>query len=432
MKLNISAMAGEALHFAARRFETVVRVSFMPLALGMVFSMAAMFSLVSVANGRFLTFADLSDGARYEMVQEAAGQAIVAGVSTGSVPVYLILGLIIIMNAVLVASFMAPLIRYSGLGEKPAAGLLRVPFGAAQARYIGASAATGLSQLILGLAPGALASAYIFGTIQKVASGAYAHFPDPDSLHTVDYVTAADALALRGSLWIYQYGLFAAGAGALGLLIVAILFLHYSKASDGAAMPLGSRLAATFGTIALFAATPAILYLGFALLVTLSFDAAIGAFFALFADPAQASMIAFGLAAFGVASYIAARVAAYPAIAVANGSMKFAGLFRLTRGGNIVRLTAAGLIIALVLLFMQVMLNAFGFNWLLAALFTIGQLAESVTRLAIGDGVASAVASLTAGAVALSQIAFNLLWAMFTYGVAAGFYGRMYRDSRAA
>jgi len=432
MKILITGQAGEALHFAARRFETIARVSILPMTLALVFSMAATFAALSVAYGRVITFSDVADSDRFAAVQQAGAQAFSQGITQGSPAILAIFLAVVALNAILTASYMAPLTRYAGLGEKPAPGLIRAPFGPAQIRFIVAGIATGATQLFIGIAPVAIAFFMIVGTIQAAASMIYASFPDPESLHTVDYVSAAEALQLRGTLWIYDYGLFA-GAGAALLIIAFItLIVHHGRRSDGARRPLAGRVNAAalnlFSYAALLAGAGAL----YGLLATFSFSGPLRVLALIFETPSSRALAVFALGAFALVCYVSARFAAYPAIATCRASMAPAGLFALTRGGNVFRLLLSAMLLALVLGFMQVMLSLFGFGSMMAAGDAIGQLIASLTRLSLGEDAAAAAQRIFVGVAAFAQIAFTVAWAMFANGVGAGFLGRLYRDSEVA
>jgi hypothetical protein len=327
---------------------------------------------------------------------------------------------------------MAPLIRYAGLGEKPPAGLFRAPFGPSQARFLAAGLATGATQIVIGLAPVAIAFALIVATIREAATKIYASFPDSESLHTVDYVAGADALSLRGTLWFYDYGLFAAAGAALFLITFAMLVVHHGRSSDGSARTLAGRFGAAGATMGFFAALIAAAGAMYGLLVTLNLSGPLQVMAAVVESPSTRAVAFFAFSAFVFVAYIALRVGAYPAIAVCRGSMAPGGLFALTRGGNIVRLFLSSLLLALVLVFMQVMLAMFGFGVVIAAGDAIGQLVASLVRLTFGNEAGAGMERLFIGVAAVAQIGFTLLWTMFANGVIAGYFGRLYRDSEAA
>lgn len=432
MKIRITGQAGEALHFAARRFETIARVSILPLALSLIFSMAATFAALSVAYGRVITFSDVADSDRFAAVRNAGAQALGQGLMQGSLPILVIVLAAIALNVILTASYMAPLIRYAGLGEKPPPGLIRAPFGPSQVRLVVASVATCATQIVIGLAPVAIAFFMIVETIQSAASRIYASFPDAGSLHTVDYVTGAEALGLRGTLWFYDYGLIAGAGAALTLAAFLILVLHHGRRSDGARRSLAGRVGAGTATLLSYAALLAGAGALYGLLATFSPGGPARVLAMVGESAASRAMALFGLGAFALICYVSARFAAYPAIAVCRASMAPAGLFALTRGGNVVRLLLSAMLLTLVLAFMQTMLSIFGFGGVIAAGDAIGQLIASLARISSGDEAATAAQRIFVGVAAFAQIAFTLAWAMFANGVGAGFMGRLYRDSEAS
>ena len=126
MGLRIFPVVGAALNFGGRRMETTARVAWLPIVLSMIASMAAVFAMVSVISGRLVTFADVPTylGA-YQIAMKNAAR----GFQSNPGAMWAISLASLAAQTLLTASFMAPLIRYAGLGEKPAPGFIRAPFG---------------------------------------------------------------------------------------------------------------------------------------------------------------------------------------------------------------------------------------------------------------------------------------------------------------
>lgn len=191
MALNVFSIAGEALNFGWRRFETILRVGWLPLSLLLVFNMATVFLWLSLAYGEAITFTDVAaSGARWADVLVLAQQK--AAESAGTLPsLALTLGSLLV-TAMLVASFMAPLVRYAGLGERPAPGLIRAPFGPDQIRFLAAGA---LSFAVFGAAVYLPVTYVTLSALQFVGAAMttpYASFPDADSLHTAQIIMGTE------------------------------------------------------------------------------------------------------------------------------------------------------------------------------------------------------------------------------------------------
>ena len=343
MRLGVFSVAGEALHFGARRMETIMRVAWLPVSLLLIVNMAAAFSYLSVSAGRLITFSDLASGQTFAMVEAYAGQAASAGLGAGSAGVWAIALASAVINAILIASFMAPLIRYAGLGEKPAPGVLRMPFGPDQLRFILAGIVSFLISALLIYAPIAMATYFIISAITRALTMAYASFPDESSLHTVEIVQGAEVLAQRG---------------------VAVLS-------------------------------------------------------------------AFAAAALALAAYANLRLYPYTAIAVCRRSFAPTGLLAVTRGGNIFRLFLIVVMLGLLLFLAEILLSVFGIDWIIVMFSALGAAVASYTGLFNGGEAATWVAPLFAALVAGVQIAFTMFWLFYTYGVSAGLFGRLYRESEA-
>ncbi|MCA8896060.1 MAG: hypothetical protein KDA48_12455, partial [Amphiplicatus sp.] len=79
MELRVFPVVGAALNFGLRRMETIMRVAWLPVVLLLVFNMASAFAILSIANDRFVTFADLAQGVSYNRVVMASQAALAKG-----------------------------------------------------------------------------------------------------------------------------------------------------------------------------------------------------------------------------------------------------------------------------------------------------------------------------------------------------------------
>ncbi|MCA8889038.1 MAG: hypothetical protein KDA46_09425 [Parvularculaceae bacterium] len=415
MRLGVFSVAGEALHFGARRMETIMRVAWLPVSLLLIVNMAAAFSYLSVSAGRLITFSDLASGQTFAMVEAYAGQAASAGLGAGSAGVWAIALASAVINAILIASFMAPLIRYAGLGEKPAPGVLRMPFGPDQLRFILAGIVSFLISALLIYAPIAMATYFIISAITRALTMAYASFPDESSLHTVEIVQGAEVLAQRGALWMYEYGYWGVAATALVAVLIVTMLAHFRRRRDGQAA-LGRGLT-VFAAIAAFVGAFA-----FAGVVSAPEGAS---------PRGVAVLSAFAAAALALAAYANLRLYPYTAIAVCRRSFAPTGLLAVTRGGNIFRLFLIVVMLGLLLFLAEILLSVFGIDWIIVMFSALGAAVASYTGLFNGGEAATWVAPLFAALVAGVQIAFTMFWLFYTYGVSAGLFGRLYRESEA-
>lgn len=426
MPLNVFSIAGEALNFGWRRFETILRVGWLPLSLILVFNMATVFLWLSLAYGEAITFTDVAaSGARWSDVLILAQQK--AAAHAGSGPALALSAASVIVPLMLVASFMAPLVRYAGLGERPARGLVRAPFGPDQIRFLGAGA---LAFAVFGAAvylPVTYVSLSVLHFVGTAMTTPYASFPDSDSLHTAQIILGTERFGVR---WLYGWQVWGVAAAAFAVLLFVALVGHVApRAGDkkagigglGRGLGVGAAVAAFFGLIAW-------LYLSSAGL-TLAPAGADGTASAPRVTADGLGGVLFVAAAGAFAAFIGLRLYPYAGVATCRRSMAIAGSLRVTRRYNLFRLLAVFALLGAVLAGAQVLL-AFVTGQVGAALIGVITAAQGAARLGGGDEGAA----LTAGvwAWAAGGVAANALWALFTYGVTAGLMGRLYRESERA
>lgn len=423
--LSVFSIAAEALNFGWRRFETVLRVGWLPVSLMLVFNMATAFLWLSLAYGRTITFTDVAaSGSTWGQVLMLAQQKMNEGLATQSSLAWGLWFGSLLVTAILVASFMAPLIRYAGLGEKPAPGVIRAPFGPDQIRFLAAGALATLVFAAIVYAPMTTATVSILDFINQAMSTPYASFPDRDSLHTVEIITGTDRFGVR---WLYGWQVWGAGAALLGSVLLIALFAHLAPTAGdrkagigglGRALGVALGLGVVFGLIAWFYLTSA------------EWSAAQ---FSEGSVPAQPpipadglGLVLFAAAAALIATFVGLRVFPYAGVAVCRRSMALAGSLRVTRRYNLFRLGAAFLLLGVILFFAQLLIM-FAATQVLSALAGLVEVAESGARL--GGGEKGAALEMAKGLWAALVIGVNMVWTLFTYGVTAGLFGRLYRES---
>lgn len=413
--IRIFSTAGDALGFAVRRFETIMRVAWLPVVLLLIVDMATVFALVSVDFGRLVTFSDLTNGANFGGAKVYAWGVIRKGVLGGSPQVLAILGAAFLVNLILASSFMAPLIRFAGLGERPAPGLARAPFGADQARFsLAALAGVGVAPFLL-LAPVAFAALSTIQHVETAMASSYVSFPDPNSLHTIDYVRGRDVFAARGDLWIYEYGWLGL-LGSLAALVAAFVgAMHFRRQEAGVVEHVVSGLVAIAGVGVLI----------FLLLIPVTDNFSAG----LLSD---VSALGLGAAAGALlVAYFGLRLTPYPGLAVCHRTLAPPGLFRLTRRWNLIRLLAVLGLAGGALWAANTLVVGGLFPLIVTALTAMLDATEAYGRLI--DGKAGDwVRPFFVWLWATTQVIYQVLWSFFSYGVLAGLLGRLYRDSIAA
>jgi len=419
MPLNVFSIAGEALNFGFRRFETILRVGWLPISLLLIFNMAAVFLWLSLAYGKPISFADVaSSGARWADVLVLAQQKANEGIAANSTLALALQGATLLINAVLIASFMAPLIRYAGLGEKPAPGFIRAPFGPDQIRFLAAGALSSLVFVAIIYAPISFATLSVLDFMATAMTTPYASFPDPNSLHTIDVIFGADRYGVR---WLYGWQVWGAAAALLAGVLFLALFTHVAprgqdkKAGIGV---LGRGLGVGAGLLALFGAA-GLIYSWIAGTAAMTATAR--------ADGLAGTL--FAVAAIGLATFVGLRLYPYAGVATCRRSMAFAGALRVTRRFNLLRLLAAFVLIG-VMLFGAQMLLGFAAGQVGSALMGLVVAAQSAARL--GGGDEGWPLKLAVWLWASGGVVANALWLLFTYGVTAGLMGRLYRESERA
>lgn len=429
MRLKPFSIAGEALQFAMRRYETVLERAVLPLALLLIFNMTAAFGYLSVANDRIITFRDVANaGASWAQVAHLAGGAAVNGLMSGSQPIWTIYGASLLVNAILVASFIAPLIRYAGLGERPARGLISVPFGGSQIRFLLAGALSTLIFLIVVYAPISLATISIISFISQAMTIPFANFPDPESLHSIDVIAGAKAFGIR---WLGQHQVWSAWGLGIGAVVAALLFFHVRPRAEDRTAGIGwlGRMLGAAAGVALYLAVVVALYVGaMHLLARLLLWLGLPPLSAV-ATPDGISIVVFSAAVFAFAGFFGLRLFPYAGVAVCERGLAFNGALRVTRRYDVLRLAFAFMLLGFILYGAQFLLVWLGVGAAYAGIAHIAAAVESYVRLLSGPEGGDWVFPFFGWLWAVMGILITILWTAFTYGVAAGLWGRLYRES---
>ena len=431
MAVRPFSVVGDALQFSTRRFETVMRVAALPLTLLLIFNMAATFGYLSIANGRVITFTDVAAaGVSWGQATQIAARAAQSGLASMSKEIWTIYLASGVVNAILVASFMAPLVRFAGLGERPAPGLLRLPFGLDQLRFLMAGILSFLIFLLVVYAPISIATFSVIGFISQAMTVPYASFPDAESLHTIDVVAGADAFGVR---WLHQYQVWGAAAAAGAAILIALLILHVRPRREDRTAGIG-LLGRTLGVVAGVIAFVAICLYAYVTIMRLFNGAAAAAGGQALAGALSMdglAMAAFVSVALALAGFFSLRLYPYAGVAVCRRSMSFKGAFRVTRRYDVLRLALAFVLLGVILFGAEILLVWLGGG---AAFAVVGYLAaavESYMRLISGGEGGAWVYPLFGALWAAIGVIFTVLWTAFTYGVSAGLWGRLYRESAA-
>ncbi|MEQ8936662.1 MAG: hypothetical protein RIE56_12810 [Amphiplicatus sp.] len=416
MRLRIFSVVGEALHFGARRMETIMRVAWLPVVLILVLQMATVFAYLSVMGERLITFADFGT---YAGAQKTLAKYLAVGLTTKPVPMLAVMFTSAVLELVLIASFMAPLVRLAGLGERPGPGVVKIAFGADQIRYIAASL---LSILVMALFIfGPMAAAAFFTVkyiLEAIAELRYAQFPNPESLHTINIVSARDvffdAAALRPlSQWL---PLAIAAPFAVGFWLVLTAHFHPKNRASGAGAPntILRAIAVLLGAVAVG---------GLIWFVLLSLFGGV--------DPASGvgNILAIGALGALIVYYANLRIAPYVGVAVCRKSLSPGNTLRVTRGFNIFRLLAVFVLLALIIFAVQFLINLIAFPAIGATINNLFAATDVYTKYVNGGEGSEWVRPLFVWIWNGLKILANIFWAFFSYGVSAGILGRLYRES---
>ena len=429
MALQPFSVVGEALQFSTRRFETVMRVSVLPLSLLLIFNMAAAFGYLSVINRRVITFSDVAAaGASWAQATRLANRAAQTGLAAASPDAWMIYGASLVINAILIASFMAPLVRYAGLGERPAPGLLRLPFGFDQMRFLVAGALSALLFALVVYAPISFATVSIAAFITEAMKTPYAAFSDSQSLHTIDIIAGAEAFGVR---WLHQYQVWGAWAALVAAIVIALLIMHLRPRRDDGKGGAGffRRALGVLTGVAAYLTICAFVYVVVMRVVSgmLASSGAPPIAGAVSADALGAAVFIAALIAF--AGFFSIQLFPYAGVATCQRSMAFTGTLKVTRRYNLFRLALAFVLLGVILFGAELLLVWLGGGGAYVVLGYLAAMVRSYVRLLNGGEGGAWVFPFFGWVWAVIGVIFTLLWTAFTYGVTAGLFGRLYRES---
>jgi hypothetical protein len=329
---------------------------------------------------------------------------------------------------------MAPLTRYSGLGEKPAPGVVRLAFGPDQIRYVLAGFFSYFFVVLLIFTPIIAASYYALQYIGEAMSQTMARFPDEESLHTIEFITLKETLAQGSAAWIVDLAAPLALIPPLAFVLWLLAFLHFHPRNRPFAparrRPIARALAALIAVVA-------IVSFGFFFIreqiVNFIQSAAViggGAAPDVFSAPENAVLL-FGVIVYLLLSYFNLRLFAYPGIAVCRKSMGLGQTLKVSRGWDLIRLQIVLIVIGAILFAVQTVVINFAFlqQILPAMINQLFLLAIVSTRLVNSGVTADWVQPVFVWSWNIAKILVNLFWAFYAYGVTASLYGRLYQES---
>lgn len=415
MQLGFFSVAGEALNFGFRRMGAIIRTAWLPVLLMMVLNVAVVFSLLSVIAGRAVTIGDTGS---YAWAESAVIQYWSRGWARDSNAMLLIAGGGLIVQLILASKFMAPLIRLAGMGENPKGGVFTAPFGPDQLRFLVAGVGSFALFALLIAAPAAAGAHFAGAYVADALNQTVARFPDPESLHTIKLLPLKQSIVEQKASGFFDLAIPAVVAAPALLAIWAGIMLHFRASTDD------ERAGANVLLRALIAAIAVALFAG-AILVGVAYlsekQPATGA----------GAQFVFATVAALLFLYVSIRLFPYAGVAVNRRSLAFANTFHVSRRWNVLKL--AGILVFVSGLLLAI--HVFAINALFLDFFVpqiIGLLYSAVavyTRLLNSGVTAEWVQPLFIWIWSAIKILVNLFWTFFSYGVLAGLFGRLYRDS---
>ena len=431
MSLRMFSVIGEALHFGGRRLGLIARTAWLPMLLLLVVDMATIFSYASVIAGRVITFTDVVS---FAQVESFAALNISAGWENAPGKIGLIMGVSLVFQIILVSTFMAPLIRYVGLGERPLAGLFQMSFGADQLRFILSGVASSLFIFVVVVLPIAVTCLFIIQYIVEALTQTMASFPNPDSLHTIEIIPAGQGILERGSLWVYDLAIPLVAAAPFAIMMWVISVLHFHPRNRPNAGEDSNVFLRSLTVLAIGALVGGISFwlLRNAATVSIAAESNVSADAVQLAGSPVTSILVFAIVSIFMMLYFNIRLFAYPGVAVCQGSLRLGPTLAASRGWNVFKLPIIIMVLMLFLAVLQLTMSVLILPFLSSTLTLLFHATEASTRL-VNSGVKGEwVYPLFVWLGAISKIIINLLVAFFNYGVLAALYGRLYRDSAEA
>ncbi len=429
MQLRILSILGEALNFGGRRMATIMRVSWLAVVLLLIVDMASVYASLSVIAGRVITFAEVGS---FLSAQQLLARYAAQGWSAHGEQMAAIAAVSLFVQVILISTFLAPLIRWAGLGERPGPGSVRLPFGPDQLRFLIGLLFSALFVGVIILLPIMTTSFFTLKYIVAAMSQTMASFPDANSLHTIKLITAEEGLVQRGAEWVFGLAVPLAAAAPLVLLTWLVTFFHFNPRNrpNATGKPNAFLRAVVSFVVVAVVFGAAVFLLRPEILKLLKSAAAAGGAADLTSAPVNAILFIV-TAGYLLVTYINLRLYPYPGIAVCRGSLGLGGTLLLSRGWNIVRIPIILLAVAGFFFILQTfIINSLFLTTLIPQVINLLYQAVLVSTKLVNSGVGADWAlPLFIWIWNGIKILANVFWAFFSYGVIAGLYGRLYRDS---
>lgn len=432
MRWQFWSVAGQALNFGARRMETIMRVAWLPVVLLLLVNMVTVFVTLSLAIDRPITFEQTGS---FAAAQAAYPQFLAIAVLSKPKIILALTIFTVLISLLLVASFMAPLIRYAATGEKPAPGFLSVPFGPDQWRFTGASLATGIFPVMLVLVPFFLFMRHLFTSLKEaLGSQDFVSFPTDQSIHTIRITNEVDVLFGTSRLWLFGVPVPVWLLGIPFLLILLVLLHRHFQPKNrryGLARPEQEEI----NPFIRFGVITALL----TLVVSLLWGAMTG-FIPLhpwisWLIPQIPDLLdRTGFIVFSILLlyfYVSLRIFPWPGYTVMDRSMRTFDVLAATRGWNLFRIIGLIVLLSLVLLFVSIVINMLLVFVFLPTLTSILGLLVPATRMVNSGFTADWVIPTAQWTWTLTRLLLNIFWMFFSYGVLAGLFGRLYAQAKA-
>lgn len=445
MALRVFSIAGEALHFGARRMETTLRIGWLPILLLFIAQVTTLYALVSLQTGRLVTFADgaiefdrVTRVVRMTGLVASSMKALSTAALTGHLGalgpnVWAVLTASCLVQLFLVATIVAPLTRLAGLGEEPERGLARFSHTGDDLRFVAVALGGVLALGALVFAPLVVASYYTLKSVVDAYARVYALFPNPESLHTVVEETGRQLIQEQGRAWSFIRGRPLLALAPVGALLWGVLFWHFASVRGfaGGVMKNAGRLLGTLiggGAVTLLVWQWVLLMRG--------------------ARPESEISLFLGFEALTIVLlyYFSLRLLPVAGVVLCRRSFRSSSFLTTTRGWNLLRLFGVLIVITSVVammqffmqgtgnigaggsLFGQIIEQGVGF-WALQSVFVYCYAAlDSLTGWTTGGEEVKWLAPMFIWVWALIKIAYNFFWVLFSYGVLSGLLGRLYRE----
>lgn len=431
MILRIFSVAGEALHFGARRMETLMRVGWLPVVLLLIVQLATAYSALSVQAGRLLTVEDGS--LQLEQLSNWRITGLVATVAETlfnlararafdqiSPWIWTVLGVSFVLQVFIASSFLAPMTRLAGLGEEPPPGAARLHFGEDEARFSAAAVGGILALGLFIFGPMLAATFYSLKFVLDAYSQTFAVFPNPESLHQVYEVTGQEAAKAAGQGWHLTRGVPALLMAPVALLFWIALIRHFHPKNRGPQAGPPNVFARALATLFLGGAAAGLIWLW----VLMTHNNV---------EPLSEISLFFGFEALAlvVLAYVSLRLFPVAGVAVCRRSFRSdAGTFlAASRGFNLFRILGILVLISAVLFLVQLFINTVGFTALGSTVQFLAFAAAHYFSLFNAGNEPEWVMPAMIWLWTTVRVLYNVFWVFFSYGVLSGLLGRLYRDT---